>query len=249
MKQLLILILLSVSISSLHAQDVKEKTVVIDKPNKIKEVFFVLRTDETIRQGKYSKYQRDNLLISGFYTQGKPDSTWMGYIGNKCITVKHFNRGIPTGTWEQNDQNGNPEIKYNFATDELTDSRDKEKLDSTEKTCYRKDGAGSLEPFAVDRMPIRLQSKTEYLLFLQFNLQYPQEAIDKKEQGTSLIAISLDENGTAVDYSLYSSKSQSLGIEALRTVRLFNPQYLPAIQNGHKVPAIVLQPVTVRLEF
>jgi len=244
MKLLLLSLLFSFAISVTIAQNAPEVQEVRKSGPVYNEVFNVLKKDGT-PHGAYNKYRRFKLETSGFYYEGKQDSTWIEYFDDKPITIKHFSHGERVGEWDFYDTRGNLEVKYNFATGELIDRR--RNADSIHN-CLIPDESGHLQPAKLDRKVVPLQSPGEFLRFQLYNLQYPIEAQDKNEQGLCLIAITIDENGKAVDYKIHRSASKSLGKEALRVVKLFNGEFLPGIQNGQKVKCVFLMPVIFKLE-
>jgi TonB family protein len=79
-------------------------------------------------------------------------------------------------------------------------------------------------------------------------LRYPQDAIDKNKMGKSVIEVTVDENGDAIDYRIAETAWPSLGAEALRMVKLFQPEFIPAEKDGKKVKSKVGVTITNRLE-
>jgi len=244
----LLLTLVATATASAHAQELKEITRKSgDSYNQDKEVYHVLKSNHSILQGEYKNYHNGKLFTSGFYNNGKPDSTWMEYLGDNLVAVKHFSQDNRVGIWEFYNTNGVLEMKFDFSTGELTDFRNKEKMDPVQKMTLVPDETGTLKPAVLDRSPQRIMASGEYLRFFMYSLRYPHEAIDRHEQGTVWVAITVDENGQAVDYSIFKSASPSLDQEAIRVQKMVNCSYLPGTLNGQKVKSAFIQPVTFRL--
>ena len=246
MKLVLFILLLATIACSARAQELKRITRRNGDINTEKEVFYVLKSNHSIRQGEYKKYHNDKLITSGFYNNNKPDSTWTEYMGSTILAVKHFSQGYPTGTWEFYMITGKPEINYSYDNGEVTDFRNKERTDSANSKGLTIDATGRITPARLDRMPIRLMASGEYMRFIMYNIRYPAEAIRSQEQGTVTIAIHIDETGKAFDFSVFRSVSPSLDNEALRIQQLISCSYLPALLDGRKVKAVLLQPVIFR---
>ena len=229
-----------------HAQELKRITRRSGDINTEKEVFYVLKSNHSIRQGEYQKYRNDKLITSGFYNNDKPDSTWTEYLFARPVAVKHFSQGYPTGVWEFYTTSGKPEINYSYINGEVTDFRNKENTDSAKSKGLTIDATGKIISAMLDRAPIRLMASGEYMRFIMYNVRYPPEAIRNQQQGTVTIAIHIDETGRVFDYSVYRPVSPSLDNEALRIQQMITCSYLPAIQDGRKVKSVLLQPVTFR---
>lgn len=249
MKLIPLLFALCLITSAIHSQELKEITRNTGNPNyPDKEVYHVLKSDHSILQGGYNKFHNGKLLSSGFYSNGKMDSTWTEYMGSHLIAVKHFSQGAPTGVWEFYNIKDQLEKKYDFSTGEMTDLLDNNKPDSLQKMSLIADETGQLKPALLDRNPQRIMGSAEYLRTLQRSLRYPPEAIDKHEQGTVYVAVTIDENGRAINYSIYKSASPSLDQEAIRVQKLITCDNLPGLLNGQKVKSAFIQTVSFRLE-
>jgi len=248
MRPIPLILALTAIASAAHAQELKEMTRrSSDSYNQDKEVYHVLKSDHSILQGEYKNYHNGKLITSGFYNNGKPDSTWMEYLGNNLVAVKHFSQGKRMGIWEFYSNKGVLEMKIDFSTGEMTDFRNKDKVDSVQKMSVLVDETGQLKPAILDRNPQRLMASGEYLRSLMFLLRYPPEAINKREQGTVWVAITIDENGNAINYSIFKSASHNLDQEAIRVQKMIPCSYLPGILNGQKTKTALIQPVTFRL--
>jgi TonB family protein len=71
--------------------------------------------------------------------------------------------------------------------------------------------------------------------FINDNLQYPKEALDKKIRGTVLVRITVDKSGVATGWRIDHSVSPDLDKEALRLVSLIKDKWNPGTVDGKVV--------------
>jgi len=104
MKYLFTLLILAASILA-FGQDVTLKRVkkksVVDGIT-IKEKYYVLKSDNSIKHGEYKRYNIINTLEeSGFYNMGVKDSTWKTYIVGKYVgSIGSYKNGKKNGEWK-----------------------------------------------------------------------------------------------------------------------------------------------------
>ncbi|HXB43011.1 MAG TPA: TonB family protein [Puia sp.] len=227
-----------------------------DRFQHTKEIFEVLKDNESIRQGSYEKYYNDKLEVSGFYSNNLKDSIWTDYFRGKLVSVRHYTNGSRTGLWEFFSSDGDPEMRINMDTDSITFVREKKdsvhrsiKNDSSKRSQFLDDhGKWEIIP-AQAKSPQDLFSMGYFLRFLNHNLKYPNDAIDKEQMGTVWIGIIIDEAGLPVDYAIEQSSSfKSLDEEALRVWKNFQGEYFPAVVNGKKVRSKIIRPLIFKLE-
>lgn len=82
--------------------------------------------------------------------------------------------------------------------------------------------------------------------FLQRNLRYPQEAVDKEVSGTVVVQFVVDQAGVLKDVEALSGPIE-LQAEAVRVIRK-SAYWLPARQNGRFVKSYKKQPIVFKLD-
>lgn len=78
------------------------------------------------------------------------------------------------------------------------------------------------------------------------HIKYPVEAIEKKLQGTVIVAFTIDEAGKKQNVSISQSLAPSLDAEALRLVQSM-PDWKPAVKDGKRVSSSFSIPIHFRL--
>src|SRR5437868_11625869 len=97
MTRALIILLLILPMLS-FGQETKKIT---DKDNR--EVYYVLKSDESVRQGNYQQMDyKGKIIINGYYKNGLKDSTWTEYYwgGNPIKSRGSYSNDEKSDIWE-----------------------------------------------------------------------------------------------------------------------------------------------------
>jgi TonB family protein len=227
---LLVLLFIGIRSISQETKKVVERSSDLARNMTIK--YYVLKDNRNIKHGPYTYHNNGMLFISGFYKNGKKDSVWQRYnTEGKVIARKRYSENKRIGIWEFYDKTGAVEWLHNFNTDSSVN------VPSSALPNYvylAQDG--QWVKGRIERVPVKLYSTWDWQYFLTRNLRYPREAIDRGLQGKGVVEVTVDENGDVIDYTISPESSYTLlGEEALRIVKLFEPDFLPAEKDGKKV--------------
>ncbi len=99
----------------------------------------------------------------------------------------------------------------------------------------------------VENPPYYAQGMAAFADYIQNNIQYPKEAIEKKKEGAVSIQFIIDEDGKLSDFKKVSDVGFGLEEEAIRLLKN-STDWKPGIQNGHKVPVQIVQQIIFRLQ-
>jgi TonB family protein len=246
MKRCLFVILLLGLTATLCAQE-RERMTNSSEDNgvKIKESYFVLSSDKVTRDGAYQLFQNEKLVAKGYYMNGKKDSTWEIYNPkNILVSIKYFKAGEKTGKWEFYNDKGEAEWTYDFNTGEA--SYQKPPTDTV--TFYYQSDAGAWVREHLDKDPLPLNGSGEWRGFMLKNFRYPMEAMSNEQQGDVIVSIAVDENGNPTGYNIFQSAAPSLDAEAMRMIKGFHYEFIPAVKNGKKVKVQYHLPVKFRID-
>ena len=98
----------------------------------------------------------------------------------------------------------------------------------------------------LDDIPAFPGGDTELYNFLQTNLVYPKEAINKGIEGIVMVNFVVNKNGAITDVYAQKSPHKLLSAEAIRVVKLM-PKWLPGKQNGKPVNVRFILPIEFKL--
>lgn len=229
MKYYLSLFLILLSLNAL-AQKVKKVTVE-NKEEKTKEIYEVLKSDTSIRQGVYKRYFGNKLITDGQYNK-KKDSLWVeyGYAGK--ISVRGFYKeGKRYGIWEYYNWKDSLIDKYDMTTNTRIYHKATIATDTLKYGVIAdKDTTYTL----LDRPPVYAPGELRLSLTL-WALKYPRAALENNIMGQVVIAIIVDENGHVLNYRIKKNIKDGLGEEALRVAKMLDDDWLPAVVNGKPI--------------
>ena len=220
MKKKLSLILLLLVSNVLYGQKVKQ---VIDKSNR--EVYFVLKKDQTIKHGEFIKLypNKNNVLMAGYYKNGEKDSIWTFF-----------------------DASGEIIQKYNYSNKKLVFLRDSNKVTETKYKLIN----GTDNPLVtLDRQPVFLGGDDYLFILLAQIIQYPEEAAKNGKGGKVYISFVVDKNGKATNFNVLNSIGFGLDEEALRAVKSLPDYWIPGVLNGEFVDIELIYPISFRNEM
>ncbi|WP_175499665.1 energy transducer TonB [Algoriphagus aquimarinus] len=104
-----------------------------------------------------------------------------------------------------------------------------------------------------EKNPMVLQANyemSEYNRFLAQNLKYPQQARERKEMGTVLLKLDINEAGEVSEISCLNKNElyKPLINEAIRVVKAFNPSFIAPIDiYGNKTSTMARVPIRFKL--
>ncbi len=161
-------------------------------------------------------------------------------MGN-CDSTGGYVSGRKQGQWDIYAPNGRLLKSLHVRTDTLVGEKD-----STQINNERKLADDSLHAV---RTVVEIESAFAggargWLRYLNQNLRYPDDAVERKIQGTPLIGFIVAADGH-IDQNrivVFNSAEYSLDKEALRIIRL-SPPWTPAVQDGRKVRSYKKQPI------
>ncbi|MDF2193236.1 energy transducer TonB [Paraflavitalea sp. CAU 1676] len=205
-----------------------------------KEVYYVSKADERIRDGAYQEFFQGSLVRSGSYKGNKRDGIWEGQYQQRVLSRKKYKNGERTGTWEFFHRE-TPYFQYDVANNVLYN------LKEDTASYYYFATSGQWLKSRMECTPVPLMSPLEWQLYLERSLRYPPDALANKVQGQVDVEITIDESGNPIDYKVAASTAKALDEEALRLVRSFGFEFLPALKDGMKVRVKYTQPIIFRL--
>jgi TonB family protein len=213
------------------------------------EEYEVLKDDTAIKDGQYKLLRYGRVILSGFYDHGRKDSVWEAYYGTSGIVIsrKWYAKGQRTGQWDFCGAKGNTEWSYNFTTGMTSVQRQVQPF-SNPSACYYPADSGAWANAQPDKPLVALAGSGEWYLFLNRTLRYPDETVNKEIMGEVIISVTVDENGAITDYGIAKSAAAILDAEALRIVKLFPFEFIPAEKDGKKIKAQLRVPINFKLE-
>jgi TonB family protein len=236
-------ILFLVSSVAIHIGSLANSRIMEIRPEKMN---LSIAKIDTVKEGLYELINNGHRYIKGYYKADKRDSVWNYYnFKGNIVSKKIYSAGVKNGIWQFFTLTGEPEWNYDFGTATAT-YQSKPKTGKSEITYKDDQGNWVSNPNA--KAPLVLRSNGEWYTYLNLNLHYPMEALSNNEQGDITVLVTVNENGDPVDYAIGHGISPALNAEALRVVKGFDGEYVPAEINGKKLVSRISELIRFKLE-
>jgi protein TonB len=201
---------------SASGQDLK-KTTVDDKFFRTKEVFYVLKDNQQIRQGEYKR-------TSGKYK-----------------TIGQFDNNKRIGIWKSFGENDELVQTIDFANNSIIPNKIS---DDSKYWIKSEDDFKEIRP---DQAPDFIGSYAVLYRFFGTTLRYPAEARRFGVEGKVFISVVITKDGRIIDEKVEKGLGYGLDEEALRVIQEIPDEWVPGIVNGHPTDMKILIPIIFRL--
>lgn len=180
---------------------------------------------ETIMHGRYVKFGRDGCADTvGYYINGKKEGTWL-VPGDNCLTL----------------------YSLEYQNDKLISVKDSTQF-KMEHNRFR-DSMLAMKPADTSEIESEFSGGARgWMQYLNKNLRYPQEAIDREIMGQTNVAFVVKADGRLEDPFVWKSADYYLDREAMRII-VKSAVWEPAKQFGRNVRSYKIQPLVYKLEY
>jgi len=222
----------------------KTQKITREFPNSgIKEVYEVLRSDTAIKNGSY-KYQGARFATTGWYKNSQKDSVWICYGFGRISARGSYKNGKRDGIWDIYNYNNELETQYDFTANKIVFHKSDSRNDTVKYAVITgKDTAYT----RLNMPPMYGGGEAQIAGLLVSAIRYPAQAKETNTTGKVIIAVTIDENGHAINYRIKKYVKNGLAEEALRVIRLLDDNWLPAYLNNKAVAAEYDIPVNFSL--
>lgn len=234
-----------------------------------KEIYYVLKSNRTIRHGMYLKIGRNRqLLEQGSYENNIKNNIWTkyvdynkfdlnGYYEKKVRKKSFYKNGYVDSVWIYNtfnDQIAKKVYYFNNETDStwvcFDDNERKEYIfDFRKNDVVEYNWNNKSREYYVYREEIWVEEQIDSppIILNPFvvaqEIVYPPEALRKGIKGQVLVSVTIDETGEMGDIKIEKAIHELLDKEALRVIKKCNLNWFPAKRNGQKVTVKEIVPI------
>ena len=231
MRLALIIILILGRVMQTYSQDIELITKQAKNLNTT-EKYFVLKSDENIKQGLYEIRRYDNSLATrGYYSKNKKDSIWIFYASNGIDTtsIGCYTDDKPNKTWTIYEDQCRVRYKFDYS-----------KYDVVEYNWYE---TPNKFPILIDTdwivsdidSPPLIIGKENPFQLISGSLRYPIRAQENGISGQVLISFIVDKDGNACDFKVLKGVAKDLDAEALRVTKMLDKNWFPAKKDGQVI--------------
>lgn len=205
----------------------------------MKEIFYVLKSDTTVRHGPYQLLSNGKPLVLGSYNMGKKDSLWTQYNQKGVLRCRgSYENDKREGIWEYYDNNAQLEQKIDFTKNEVIAYRT-----SFSKHPFRVISGTDTTLTVLDRPPLFLGGSNRLNEYIAGNLGTPLHKKGENVSGTVYVTFTIDSLGKPSNYQILKGVSNSCNREALRVVEQLPDDWLPGVLNGRNVTVDYVLPI------
>ncbi|MBB6108545.1 TonB family C-terminal domain-containing protein [Mucilaginibacter lappiensis] len=231
------LLLIFISLLSLHASAQTKQITNNDYALGIKERFYVLKSNKDFREGQYLAYNQtgNTIFCQGYYKNNQKDSLWTYYSFDAKVAAKgYYKENKKVGVWDAYNFKEELQVRYDYSTKQLilykpnknnSEDRqfnvinDKDTLNvQMDHSAVYLDGDGLMMKPAVFR-----------------SVKYPAAARERHIQGVVLIAVTIDTECKITNYRIKNSVGFGCDEEALRAVKQITGDWIPGVYQGKSV--------------
>lgn len=240
MSKLLILLLVSFT-TFLSGKETKKIVRKIDF-NGLKETFYVLKSDTSVRHGAYILESNEKVLIEGYYQMGVKDSVWIQYNLKGIIRTRGWiKNNRRDGLWEYYNYLGDLEQKIDFSKNEVL--------------YYQTTFANY--PFMIftgtdtivsilERPPLYIGGAIRFNEFVADEIRLPLHKPGEKIMGTVYVRFTIDSTGTTSNHHVLKGCGRACNAEALRVIKSIPDDWMPGMFNGKFISTAYI--VTVKFD-
>lgn len=205
----------------------------------LKEIFYVLRSDTSVRHGSYILGYNGKVLIEGYYHMGVKDSIWTQYnLKGKIRSRGWIENNKRDSLWEFFDYKGELEQKIDFSKKEVL-------YYHTTFASYPFmifTGADTIVS-VLDRPPLYVGGSSRFNEFVADELRIPLHKSGEKVRGTVFVQFTIDSTGATSGHRVLKGIGMACDSEAVRVMKLIADDWMPGILNGKPVGVQYIVPV------
>lgn len=204
-----------------------------------REIYYVLKSDSSVRHGSYRLISDGKILVQGNYKMGRKDSLWTEYNQKGKLRFRgFFTEDKRTGIWEFNDDKGETEQKVDFTNGQIMLYRT-QFAGSTFKVYSGHDSIFTL----LDRPPLYMGGASRLKEYLASEIRPPLHKANEKVLGTVFVECTIDSTGKTSNHHILRGIGTKCNIEALRVVKALPDFWFPGVLNGKNVTTSYVIPV------
>ena len=203
---------------------------------KHKEIFYVLRTDNSIKQGSYKLKAGKRNIIEGWYDNNLKDSIWifrpMPRYTDFIYAQGYYKENKKTGIWNFSNEDG-LEQQYDYSNDSLIFTV----FEITDTVIPVLTDTGFVLR-KVDMPPIFKEGESAKKRYMSSANHYFGYNLPKDIWIRATVQFEIDENGMTHNHKIIKGDFPEYNENALKVVKAIPNDWIPAKINGKKVYSI-----------
>jgi hypothetical protein len=204
------------------------------------EIFYVLKSDNLIKQGSYKLIRNKIIIEKGNYVNNFKDGEWKIFHNNGTKSAEgNFKNGKRIKIWEFYNNRNELIQTYDFENNILTNegSLKDEKIET---------GNGKFKGLLfTDSEPTFANGSAGIGEFIKNNFNYSGIRKETETKGKIYVSATLLANGELIELKILRGINEILDKEAIRVVKLMEGKWNPAEFEGEKLTKKIVIPITI----
>ena len=216
----------------------------------LSETYYVLKSDTTVKNGRYLAGTAGKVLLEGYFKMGYRDSLWIQYnLEGKMRSIGWYEKNSRDSIWEFFNHKGDLEQRIDF-----TNNRVLQYKTIFANHVFKIFTGGDTLLTRLDRPPLFLGGSSWLSDYVAEGLSVPLHKEDEKVTGTVYVSFTIDTLGVTSNHLVIKGIGKNCNKEALRVVKAIPDDWMPGVYNGHFVATeyiviIVFEEKTRTMEF
>jgi len=235
----ILLLILYFAPLSLNGQAVKKVTRTYLLPS-CKEIFYVLKSDTSTREGPYKLVVNKKILLQGNYRNNQKDSLWTEFDENGKMRFQGwYVQNQRAGVWEYYNEKGELEQRLDFTNFDVLLYRTQ-----FASHAFRIIRGSDTIISALDRPPLYLGGQSRIDDFIKKTITVPFHKQNDKIKGKVFVEFTIDSIGKTSNHHVLKGLSLGCNIEALRVILALPDEWFAGVYGGKNVTVTYVIPVT-----
>ena len=206
------------------------------------EIYYVLKSDETTKQGNYRIEMNKRTIVLGHYNMGKKDSIWSVYDPKGVLRSRGwFESDKRKRIWEFFNNEGKLEQKIDFSKNEVLYYQS-----PIANNVFRVISGSDTLFTLLDRPPLFVGGTSRLNEYIADEITMPLHKLTDKTDGMVYVGFLIDSLGNTSNYHVLNGISAVCNQEALRVMQITPNEWIPGIYQGKKVTVEYIVPILFR---
>lgn len=223
----ILIILLTVLSLTISGKDTKKISRLIAYPA-YTEIFYVLKSDTSIRQGNYKLENMGKVLVEGHYQMGKQDSIWTQYNMQGIVRSKGwYENNKRNRIWEFFNDKGELEQRIDFTNNALLQYQT-----AFSNHLFQIHTNNDFFMSQLDRPPLYVGGSSRFCDYFANEVTIPLHKPNDKVVGTVYVTFKVDSLGITSNHRVLKGISKVCNEEAIRAIKAIPNDWMPGVLNG-----------------
>lgn len=197
----------------------------------LSEVYYVLKSDTTVKHGSYQAGTLGKVLLEGFFKMGYRDSLWIQQsMEGKMRSIGWYKQNRRDSIWEFYDRKGELEQKFDLSNNQVLQYKT-----NFANHIFKIFTGGDTILSKLERPPLFFGGSSWLADYVEEELSIPLHKEGEKVTGVVYVSFMIDSLGATSHHRILKGIGKACNNEALRVIKSIPDDWLPGVYDGHFV--------------